>query len=133
MRSEQDIAAEAADSPAGGVEGVVDVAATPDLEASPIELADGVAKHDIPLSAMVLNRVPSDPFTERERKAVTSFVEDRGYETSRRLLGKLEQSKNAQARLESSTPLPCIHLPESMKKGLELADELSHVLSKGAS
>jgi anion-transporting ArsA/GET3 family ATPase len=93
-----------------------------------LELASGVEAHDIPLSAVVMNRVPPDPFSERERRAVASFVEERGYETSRLLLDKLERSRVARERLASSTELPCIELPESTKKGLELADELSHEL-----
>lgn len=71
-----------------------------------IELAHGVRKYDVPLSAVVLNRVPNDPFTVEERVALDAMQLEPMRTLGARRVPRIDRAKTARIRLlELSLPV----------------------------
>jgi anion-transporting ArsA/GET3 family ATPase len=97
-----------------------------------MELADGIRKHQIPLAAMIANRVPYDPFTAEEKQSVFERVKGVGPTLGVRSLERIERSRQALGRLGSgrgSVPLFIVH--ESWAEGAALPIELASILAGG--
>lgn len=89
-------------------------------EAMPVsetmDLSAGLARIGVPLGALILNRIPDDPFTEEERSALHDHLTQQEHAL---LLGgrefrRLERARIARDRFEREAPgdVPRVHLPE---------------------
>lgn len=67
------------------------------------ELADAFRELEVPVGAMVLNRVPEDPFTEEERQTLDAYIRARRGELllGTRELRRLERALDAKAIFEA--------------------------------
>lgn len=93
-----------------------------------LELADGVRKHHIPIAGMVLNRVPMDPFTEREHAALKPYITERELGSSKFVLDRIDRAQASRKRLLDHSPAPCLELNELSSRGRELAHALGELL-----
>lgn len=75
-----------------------------------IELVRGLRSHSIPLSGVVLNRMPGDPFEPAERHAVDTIVSHNGPLLGARTLPRIDRAKAALARVKSEigTVIACV-------------------------
>jgi anion-transporting ArsA/GET3 family ATPase len=82
-----------------------------------IELLRGLRNHKIPLSGVILNRMPHDPFNTDERKAVDAIVARSGPLLGARTLPRIDRAKAARERLqkEISGAIACV--PELHESG----------------
>ena len=76
-----------------------------------IELANGIRTHRVPLHGIVLNRVPPDPFTDRERVALAAMNLDEMKMLGARRLPRIERARAARTRLDTLA-LPVHTVPE---------------------
>jgi anion-transporting ArsA/GET3 family ATPase len=90
-----------------------------------LELIDGLKKTKMPVGGVVVNRMPSDPFTGAEREALAPLV-DRHAWLGRELFKKPLVAHRELARLRSHTSLPLFVTPELPHDGLIAA--LANVL-----
>ncbi|MBP9111813.1 MAG: ArsA family ATPase [Polyangiaceae bacterium] len=77
-----------------------------------IELAVGVSAKNIPIAAMILNRVPTDPFTVDERDALRNYSKTVSSVLGLRTVAKMDRSDAALARLRASTSFPVAVVPD---------------------
>lgn len=91
------------------------------------ELARGLRAHDIPLSGVVLNRVPADPFEPGERQAIEPILARHPHLLGARTLPRIDRAKAALARVkdEIGTVLACVG--ELAGEG-PLASQIAHAL-----
>jgi anion-transporting ArsA/GET3 family ATPase len=75
-----------------------------------VELVRGLRSHAIPLSGVVLNRMPGDPFEPAERHAVDAIVSHNGPLLGARTLPRIDRAKAALSRVKSEigTVIACI-------------------------
>ncbi|MBI5542264.1 MAG: arsenic transporter [Deltaproteobacteria bacterium] len=93
-----------------------------------LELVEGLSRHKVPLSAMVANRVPSDPFTADERAEVDSLNAAAGPLLGVRALKRLDRAVSALERLQQSSRLPVFSVPEMPERGPALSERLAQLL-----
>lgn len=77
-----------------------------------IELWRGLEKHKIPLSGVVLNRMPADPFEPSERKAVDALVAKNGPLLGARTLPRIDRAKLAHERIRKERVGSVACIPE---------------------
>lgn len=92
-----------------------------------LELLDGLARTAMPASRVIVNRLPSDPFTAEERAALEPILEQRP------VLGgegfhRVRDSARELARLREGTTLPILLVPELPAHGHELRERLADAL-----
>jgi anion-transporting ArsA/GET3 family ATPase len=75
-----------------------------------VELVRGLRAHDIPMSGIVLNRMPADPFDPAERHAIDPVVARAGPLLGARTLPRIDRAKAALARVkaEIGTVIACV-------------------------
>lgn len=76
-----------------------------------LELHRGLTAHQLPVSAIVVNRIPTDPFTPTERAALAKALQG-VLVLGGRELRRIERSSAARALLENQAPADCFLLPE---------------------
>jgi anion-transporting ArsA/GET3 family ATPase len=76
-----------------------------------IELAHGVRKYEVPLAAVVLNRVPGDPFTVEERVALDAMQLEPMRTLGARRVPRIDRAKAAKIRLRE-LQIPVRSVPE---------------------
>lgn len=93
------------------------------------ELVRGLRAHDIPLSGVILNRMPADPFEPGERHAIDPIIEKAGPLLGARTLPRIDRAKAALARVKSEigTVIACVG--ELAEQGA-LAPQIGHALEK---
>jgi len=97
-----------------------------------LELADGIRKHQLPLAAVVANRVPYDPFSAAEKASVLGHVKSAGPTLGVRSLERIERSRAALARLaEARGDVPMFVVHDSWAEGAALPAELAVSLAGG--
>ena len=84
-----------------------------------IELVGGLRRTSVPLGCVVLNRVPTDPFTPDERDRLTALLDGKP------VLGALDfhrvtRAREAAERLRSEVGLPLLELHEVIAEGEKL-------------
>ncbi|MFO0597035.1 MAG: ArsA-related P-loop ATPase [Myxococcaceae bacterium] len=93
-----------------------------------LELIEGLGKTKMPVGAVLVNRLPPDPFTDVERAKLAPLIDQHrwlgGEQFNKPLLAKREVT-----RLQANTKVPIYTAPELPHDGL--IDELTRVL-KGA-
>ena len=77
-----------------------------------IELARGIATHQVPLAGIVVNRVPHNPFSPAERAVVDALVLDPQRTLGARTLPRLDPARESIARIESELGQVPMVLPE---------------------
>ena len=95
-----------------------------------LELAEGVRKHNIPIAGIVLNRVPEDPFTEREHAVLKPYARERAMESTMFLLDRIDRAQASRRRLIEHSPAPCLEITELAERGRELASRLGAGLAE---
>jgi anion-transporting ArsA/GET3 family ATPase len=93
-----------------------------------LELTEGLARNHVPLAAMVVNRVPQDPFTADERAHVDSLNAAAGPLLGVRELERLDRAQVALDRLHKASRLPVFSVPEVPERGPALSERLAHLL-----
>ena len=91
-----------------------------------MELEKGLAKHGLPVSAIVVNRVPADPFTSEERIALEKALPAAVF--GAREMKRIERSHSALALLREKHPQGSVVLPEVEGLGIEASKSLSQLL-----
>lgn len=90
-----------------------------------MELEKGLGRHRLPVSAIVVNRVPRNPFSDDERKALRDLLE-RGDSTvfGARELRRIERAEAALALLREKHPEHTVQLYEVDGVGAETSEKL---------
>ena len=94
-----------------------------------IELARGVKEHKIPLSRVILNRVPFDPFDANERAFLSGALEGKGPVLGVRTLERIDRARVALDRLRASVEVPVQVMHEMMHEGPKVAAEMASLIS----
>ncbi len=95
-----------------------------------LELVEGLSRHQVPLSAMVANRVPADPFTAEERAEVDTLNAAGGPLLGVRELERLDRARAALERLRRASTLPVYSVPEVAERGSALSERLARHLAE---
>jgi arsenite/tail-anchored protein-transporting ATPase len=82
-----------------------------------LELIEGLKKTKMPVGGVVVNRMPSDPFSAAERDALAPLIEQHAW-LGRELFKKPIVARRELARLRSHTMLPLFVTPELPHEGL---------------
>lgn len=78
-----------------------------------LELHRGLSKHRLPVSAIVVNRVPADPFSKEERVALSSALERQaGTVMGTRELERIDRARAAIELLSQNAPADTVTTPE---------------------
>jgi anion-transporting ArsA/GET3 family ATPase len=93
-----------------------------------LELEKGLAKHHLAVSAIVVNRVPQDPFSPEERVALKSMLEKGSGVFGTRELRRIERAESALKLLHEKHPEHSVVLAEVPGSGIEAATALSALL-----
>jgi len=94
-----------------------------------MELEKGLAKHKLAVSAIVVNRVPKDPFSPDERRALSEVLKN-GNSTvfGARELRRIERAETALALLREKHPQSSVVLSEVEGTGAEASKNLAALL-----
>ncbi len=77
-----------------------------------IELVAGLGETSMPTGGVLLNRMPTDPFTADERAALDAWFEGRAL-FGEHGLRRIEAARTAHARLEDAVDAPVLTLPDT--------------------
>jgi anion-transporting ArsA/GET3 family ATPase len=94
-----------------------------------LELVEGLIRHRVPVAGMVVNRMPSDPFSEEERTQVDRLNAEAGPLFGTRAIRRIDRARAACDRLQSSTPLPLYRVPEIDENGPALVEAIARALA----
>ncbi|MBL8956911.1 MAG: P-loop NTPase [Myxococcaceae bacterium] len=94
-----------------------------------LELAKGLEKHRLPVTGVIVNRVPKDPFSADERAAVKKLVAHGSSVLGGRELSRIERSAAALQLLRERGGRQLFELEELEIRGPELSRELAVRLS----
>ena len=95
-----------------------------------LELLEGFRRTNMPLGGVLVNRMPTNPFSLAEREALAATLGNRQVRGLRGL-HRIAQSEGALQRLRAATDLPIGVLPEFSLEGQELVEGLSRKLLEG--
>lgn len=76
-----------------------------------LELERGLAEHRISVGALVLNRVPADPFEAGERERIVQVVGEQRNVLGLRSLDRIDRARAAKARLAGAAKAQVLMLP----------------------
>lgn len=96
-----------------------------------LELARGLERHRVPVSGVVVNRVPVDPFSADERVALKRLVSNGHGVLGGRELSRIERSDAALKLLRERGNRRVLEIGELDLKGPQLAKELATMLRLG--
>jgi anion-transporting ArsA/GET3 family ATPase len=95
------------------------------------ELCSGLAKHKVPLAAVVMNRVPQDPFSAEERSALSPVLEANRALVGTRELSRIDRAHAAVSMMRKSAQAPVAQVLEyATDKGVELTRAVAAALAK---
>jgi arsenite-transporting ATPase len=90
-----------------------------------LELQAGLARHRLPVTAIVVNRVPADPFSAEERAALRSLLSEQPRPVlGARELRRIERAEAALELLRARAPADHRVLPEVAGAGRAATDRL---------
>ncbi|MFZ5468596.1 MAG: ArsA family ATPase [Myxococcota bacterium] len=95
-----------------------------------LELCEGLTRHRVPIAAVVVNRVPVDPFTDAERKAVKQLLQDTARVQGAHELQRIVRARAAVELLRKSAPAPVIEVPENADVGESVARAVGQSLGE---
>lgn len=94
-----------------------------------MDLEKGLNKHHITVSAIVVNRVPRDPFSAEERKAISEVLSTGNTSVfGARELRRIERAEAALALLREKRPQHSVVLPEVAGVGPEATANITPLL-----
>jgi arsenite-transporting ATPase len=94
-----------------------------------LELAKGLEKHRVPVSGLVVNRVPPDPFSAPEREALKKLVSNgNGTLLGARELKRIERSDAALQLIAMRSTQPVSQLHELDLRGPQLIEKIADEL-----
>jgi anion-transporting ArsA/GET3 family ATPase len=93
-----------------------------------LELEKGLASHRLAVSAIVVNRVPRDPFTPEERRALQQLLQAPVF--GARELRRIERAEGALAVLRERHPAGAVQLPEVEGSGAGVTANLVPLISR---
>jgi anion-transporting ArsA/GET3 family ATPase len=94
-----------------------------------MDLERGLAKHGLPVSAIVVNRVPRDPFSAAEREALDAVLREGESDVfGARELRRIERAEAALALLREKHPEHTVVLSEVDGVGAEASNHLAALL-----
>lgn len=94
-----------------------------------MDLERGLSKHKLTVSAIVVNRVPQDPFSSEERKAIADVLATGSSSVfGARELRRIERAESALALLREKHPQHSVVLPEVAGTGPEATKNLTPLL-----
>ena len=96
-----------------------------------LELLEGLAATDVPVSGVLVNRVPPNPFTDEERKGLLEAIDGRRF-FGRRSLERIGQSRDSLQRLVDNVSVPVLTMPELSCDVDDLLDSLARRIVAGA-
>ena len=91
-----------------------------------MELEKGLAKHKLPVSAIVVNRVPMDPFSSEEREALGQSLPAAVF--GAREMKRIDRARSALALLKEKRPQGSVVLAEVDGVGAEASRNLVKLL-----
>lgn len=94
-----------------------------------IELVRGIEHHGIPLAQVFVNRVPFDPFTEEERDAVRTLLEDSPPTLGERTVERIDRARVSLARLAREVTVPIVALQDVWLDGPRLPEEMASLMA----
>lgn len=92
-----------------------------------LELEKGLGKHGLPVSAIVMNRVPADPFSAEEKLALTAMLKGKDVFGAREVQ-RIDRAKQALALLREKHPIGSVELPEVAGTGSTVTAQLIPLL-----
>lgn len=95
-----------------------------------LELLDGLRETGVPIGGVLVNRLPSSPFTPDESLALAQLTRGRRF-MGMRGLERMEQARQSLARLDAEISLPILTTPEYNSQGVELVAELATRIAGG--
>jgi len=92
-----------------------------------IELLEGFERTRVPVGGVIVNRLPTDPFSPEERQKLSPVLSQNG------LLGalpfhKIARSQEAEARLEAAVKVPILKIGDLPYTGASLPPAVAEVL-----
>ena len=90
-----------------------------------LELVRGLEAHEVPIAQLVLNRVPSNPFTDDERAFLKRWLEGRPPTLGARTLERIARARDALQRSTAATNVPVASLEDIPFDEPRLARELA--------
>ncbi|MHB8877916.1 MAG: ArsA-related P-loop ATPase [Myxococcaceae bacterium] len=93
------------------------------------ELCAGLTKRRVPLLALVVNRVPADPFTSEERSAVDRLLAAQEPVLGARELRRIDRAALAIRSLGPELPAPLTLVPEFPDRNGALTERIAAILS----
>ncbi len=99
------------------------------------ELLEGLNETGMPAGGVIVNRMPSNPFTQEERAALDEFMEQ-GHYLGELSLGRIDDAAIAMSRLEERVKGAILTLPEvtsDMPPAEALVEEFDGIIKRGQS
>jgi anion-transporting ArsA/GET3 family ATPase len=90
-----------------------------------LELVHGIREHQVPLARFFVNRVPLDPFTDRERTVARRLLEGRPEMLGWRTIERIDRARAALARIAEVVRVPTSALEDVSLDGSRLAEEMA--------
>jgi arsenite-transporting ATPase len=91
-----------------------------------LHLSGELRRLDLPLGAVLLNRVPEDPFSQpHTRAALDALLARHGPHEGSRALARLDLARVSQARLSAGLAVPLLCVPEHSATGPALVERLA--------
>jgi arsenite-transporting ATPase len=94
-----------------------------------MELAKGLEKHHLHVNALIVNRVPRDPFSADERVALRGLVSNGHGVLGGRELRRIERSEAALAMITELSARRLVRVDEELLSGTELATRVADHLA----
>lgn len=94
-----------------------------------LELCAGLQRHRVPVTAIVLNQVPKDPFTPEERAAVDRLLEEQPPLLGTRELSRIDRAAAAARALGDRPPAPVLSVHDLPDRDGALTDRIAATLA----
>ncbi len=95
-----------------------------------IELAAGIREHQIPLRHAFLNRVPNDPFTTDERRALAQLMTALPPTMGARTVDRIARADVARARFATGVKTDVTELPDTLHIGPDLTMHIAQTFAQ---
>jgi anion-transporting ArsA/GET3 family ATPase len=95
-----------------------------------IELAAGIREHQIPLRHAFLNRVPRDPFTGEERRAMADLVASLPPTMGARTVDRIARADVARSRFATGVKTKVTELMDSLLMGPDLTMHIAKTFAE---
>ncbi len=95
-----------------------------------IELAAGIREHQIPLRHAFLNRVPNDPFTSDEHRALAELMASLPPTMGVRTVDRIARADVARARFATGVKTSVTELPDTLHAGPDLTMHIAQTFAQ---